>query len=411
MNIYTLEKKLRTGPRTRDFQWYRRLHSLGRLYMDGVIISDEVLEHFRLAVKTTEEIYPGDWDIEFHVNNNKFQLERKIHLELKGIIVRFPEVTVRNSQRRVHPIKDLFIRTRFRSHNNRLGIEGVYGTRTSLTYAEHNSRYLHSHLSRGRIEPSDKYFRFGRFCTGSGSINIAIADLNAQGFSSDRYISYLLNLDTLASWESLEGVPYIKIKDINSLAEGAREYNVGNSSNKTAFINALKRHTIHSSTYKPDINFKLHTIHSSTYKPDINFKLEPNGVSLIDDEKYDTFLHSIPLHDTDKSYLLCFRSEEGTYYAYGQTPRPVSVPAFPNKYLFQGEEIEITVTNAPEDILTEIEYVFHPRTKLEIKKHLDYAANKAILRKTTVDRYKSTTSDIRENPQPDTIPVPADSQG
>lgn len=394
MNIYTLEEKLRTGPRSRDFQWYRRLHSLGRLYIQGEPISDDVFEHFRLAVKTTEEIYPGNWDIEFKVDAGAL-LERKIQVNLMGIIVRFHEVTVRNSQRRVHPIKDLFIRTKFRAHNNRLGIEGVYGTRTTLTFAEHNSRYLHSHLSRGRIEPSDKYFRFTRFCTGSGSINIAIADLNSQGFSADRYISYLLNLDTLASWESLEGVPYIKIKGINSLAEGAREYNVGNSSNKTTFINALKRHTIHSSTYKPDINFKL----------------EPNGVSLIDDEKYDTFLHSIPLHDTDKSYLLCFKIEEGTYYAYGQTPRPVSVPAFPNKYLFQGEEIEITVTNAPEDILTEIEYVFHPRTKLEIKKHLDYAANKAILRKTTADRYKSTTSDIRENPQPDTIPVPTDSQG
>jgi hypothetical protein len=395
MNIYTLEKKLRTGPRTRDFQWYRRLHSLGRLHINGTVISDEVFEHFRLAVKTTEEIYPGAWDIEFKVDAGALS-NNEVKIQLIGLIVRFPEVTIRNSQRRVHPIKDLFIRTKFQSHNNRLGVEGVYGTRTTLTYAEHNSRYLHSHLSRGRIEPTDKYFRFSRFCTGSGSINIAIADLNAQGFSSDRYISYLLNLDTLASWESLEGVPYIKIKDINSLAEGAREYNVGNSSNKTAFINALKR--------------KVSTA-GYAYKPDINFKLEPNGISLIDDEKYDTFLHSIPLHDTDKSYLLCFKSEEGTYYAYGQTPRPVSVPAFPNKYLFQGEEIEITVTNAPEDILTEIEYVFHPRTKLEIKKHLDYAANKAILRKTTVDRYKSTTSDIRENPQPDTIPVPADSQG
>jgi hypothetical protein len=395
MDTSTLEKKLRTGPRTRDFQWYRRLHSLGRLYMDRVVISDEVFEHFRLAVKTTEEIYPGAWDIEFAVDNNSLQLERKVKIELKGIIVRFPEVTIRNSQRRSHNIKELFIRTRFRSYNNRLGIEGVYGTRTTLTFAEHNSRYLHSHLNRMRIEPANKYFYFGRFCTGSGSINIAIADLNSQGFSADRYISYLLNLDTLASWESLEGVPYIKIRDINSLAEGAREYNHNNSSNKTTFINALKRWTLQVSTYKPDINFKL----------------EPNGVSLIEDEKYDAFLHSIPLHDTDKSYLLCFKSEEGTYFGYGQTPRPVAVPRFPNKYLFQGEEIEITITNTPEDVLTEIAYVFHPKTKSEIKKLLEYAANKAILRKTTVDRYKSTTSDIRENPQPDTIPVPADSQG
>ena len=393
MNIYTLEKKLRTGPRTRDFQWYRRLHSLGRLYMDGVIISDEVFEHFRLAVKTTEEIYPGNWDIEFHVDNNTFQINKKVRIDLRGIIVRFSEVTVRNSQSRSHTIKDLFIRTRFRSHNDRLNIEGVYGTRTTLSYAEHNSRYLHSHLKKTRIEPSDKYFRFGRFCTGSGSINIAIADLNSQGFSADRYISYLLNLDTLAAWESIEGVPYAKIKDINSLAEGAREYNAGNSSNRTTFISALKRFTSSSSTYKPDINFKL----------------DSNGVSLIDDEKYDAFLHSIPLQYGEKSYLLCFKSEEGVYYAYGQTPRPVSIPSFPNKYLFQGEEIEIKITNAPKDLLTEIECVFHPRTKVEIKKYLEYAANKAILRKTTVDRYKSTTSNIGENPKPDPVLVSTDS--
>lgn len=391
MSIFTLEKKLRTGPRSRDFQWYRKLFLQGRLYVEGYPITEEVFEHFRLAIKTTNEIYPADWDIEFKVNSSIYTIEKKIKIELVGIIVKFPEVTITNSKKKRHLIKDLFIRTRFRVHQNVLGIEGVYGTRTTLTHAEHNSRYLHSHLGRHRLEPSNKYFKFNRFCTGSGSINIAIADLNAQGFNEDRFISYLLNLGTLASWESLEGVPYVRIASINNLREGAREFNT-NRTVLSAFMIAFKRKLI-----------------DTGFKPRLDFKLEPNGVSVIDNDIYDTFIQSITLTESERDCLLCFKSEDGVYYAYGQTPQSVNVPTFPNKILFQGEEIEVKITDTPEDIPTEIQYIYHPKTKLEIKKQLEYAANKAILRKTTVERYKSTTSNIRKNPEPDPIPVPADS--
>jgi len=391
MNIEILERKLRTGSRSRDFQWYRKLFVKDRLYIGADPMTAAVFEHFRLAVKTVEEIYPGAWDIEFGVDSYQY-LDNKVIINLRGINIKFPEVTIRNSVRKSHLIKDLFILTRFRIYDNKLRIEGVYGTRTTLTYAEYNSRYLHSHLNKNRIDPSYEHFYFQKFCTGSGSINIAMADLNAQGFNAERFISYLLNLDTLASWESLEGVPYVKIASINSLEEGTQMYNSARSDVAKMFITALKRFA------------------TSVYKPEIDFMLEHSGVSLADNDRYKEFLHRVPLTDTDKKYLLCFKSEEGVYYSYGQTPRAAPLLLYPNKYLFQGEEIEIKITNPPENATTEIQYEFHPKIKLEIKKQLEYAANKAILRKTTVDRYKNSTSDIRENPQPDPVPVPTDSE-
>lgn len=397
MDINKVEKKLKLSPRTRDFGWYRSLFAKDRLRIGGEKLTDDIFEQFRLAVKATEEIYPGLWDIDFRLDVGSWVMEEKVKVSILGIVIKLPEVKITNSKRNSHDIKDLFIKTQLRIRDN-AGIKKLYldrleGGRMSLTYAEYNSKYFHSHLPRKSVESNFESPGYQTFCTGSGDINISISDINSQGFTFDRYINYLLNISTLASWESLEGVPYVKITSINSFRQGATEYRY-NSNNKDLYINYIKRHVAETEWVRLPVNFKL----------------EKSGVSLIDDEALKGLFREVYVPEGDKTRFWVYKctENEGVYYLYGQNISNGSVPTVRSKYIFQGVEVSMHIDRAPETI-TQIEYEFHPTVKQEIIKHLEYEANKAIIRKSTIDRYKDTTSNVGENIEPSPVPVPTDS--
>lgn len=394
MELIKLEKKLKLDPKVRNFQWYRQLFVKGRLYFDGNLIESRVFEEFRLAVKTVEEIYPGLWDIDIKIHTNEFVVNKKVKIDIRGIVIKFPIVNITNSRRNRHTIRDLFVRTVFQKRDGRLHLGNVQGGRTTFTFAEVNSRYLHSHLQGISIDNNFRTPGYGNFCTGSGDINISIADINSLGFSPERFISYLLNLQTLVSWESLEGVPYRKMAEINSLTQGARVFNYYEG-NTTYLINVIKMHKAFLKT-----GLKL------------NFKLENSVLKLIEDETYTQFLNRIPIDEGQKHKFLCLNAgpdNPHTYYVYGSTGNRPVIPIITNKYIFQGVEVPVVITDVPVDEEPVIEYVFHPRVKEAIKKEFEYAANKAIIRKNTVDRYKDRVSTVREDSEPNPVLVSADS--
>ena len=72
--------------------------------------------------------------------------------------------------------------------NKKVNIVGIFGRRATLTYEEVCSNYAHSHLNPNvsrYFETSNKnLFRntVTRFCTGSGEINVLLADYNSDSF-------------------------------------------------------------------------------------------------------------------------------------------------------------------------------------------------------------------------------------
>ena len=109
------------------------------------------VEDFDLFIKSIEMIYGKNYFIEY--DSKEFI---KIHLY-------FDEITIKNSAKKQHQIKDLFIVIGFPydyDKKNYTLSHGLKGYRTFITQNEADVSYLHSHLSST-----------GEFCLGSGPLD------------------------------------------------------------------------------------------------------------------------------------------------------------------------------------------------------------------------------------------------
>lgn len=172
-----------------------------------------------------ESYYPDHWDLKINYNEieeivknckNKDEILTKVSLydvryvDVYEIIIHFPEIVIKNSRKEEHLIRDLYIKINlnmnFQSTNS-----GSYfrGCRTTITYAEYQSRYSHSHLPRIRLGEG-----FKGFCLGDTTLATLCARLT-HSFDEESFDLLLQSLKSYVSWESLEGGPYIKISELS----------------------------------------------------------------------------------------------------------------------------------------------------------------------------------------------------
>jgi hypothetical protein len=130
----------------------------------------------------------------------------------------YPEFTITNSHGDSHKIKDLVIVHRIAYNSNNEGhiyTKRPFGGRFSLTKLEIASSYQQSHLP-GISDWNKRPFDTTRFCVGGDTdVSRMIAEFEVE-MDWDRYELYLFCIDSMITWESLEGVPYRKIKDIKN---------------------------------------------------------------------------------------------------------------------------------------------------------------------------------------------------
>lgn len=150
-----------------------------------------------------DDIYPDNWDIN----------------DSKVLIIRFPEINITNSRGDSHIIRDLYIKWEL---TDELAPSGnICGFRGLRTIAEYESGYIHSHLRSGIHRNWDE----NDFCLGSDGFGELINGLNAeQVLNWDDIRAALVWLDIYVSWESLEGGPYMSMKQavINASSSGGR---------------------------------------------------------------------------------------------------------------------------------------------------------------------------------------------
>lgn len=134
------------------------------------------------------------------------------------ITVRYPIITISNSNGSSHIIRDLYLRYKFDGFGRlRSHLEILRGT---LTDKEFISGYGHSHISNlSHSEESLKTWKIP--CLGIGPLYQTTRELENSITSLDEYetlklrYNYLFNLcDDFLSWESLEGTPYKFLEEI-----------------------------------------------------------------------------------------------------------------------------------------------------------------------------------------------------
>lgn len=401
MDYSKIGKKIKLQDKMRNFSWVAQQQSKGRLYINGRKVTDNVFNEFRTFVKTTQEIYENSWDIDIETSMEEFstkkpsgktRIERKLVIQIRGLVLYFPRVTITNRERKSHLIKDIFVRIPFFiNQRERLGIERIEGGRTTLSYAEYCSHYYHSHLSInaiGSISSRSQPPMYSTFCTGSGEINIYQADMNSEGITEARATAYLMQIMTVVGYESIEGTPYRHIRNIMIRDASGRRSNP----NRNVANNLYRRTLAHCK--------------DNNIVPCLEFAIENNKYIVKDNSKFDEFLLATVTDEDAKRNILCMIDETGAYYQYGSTPTREQPPTVTNKYIFQGREIQFTVEDIPGEIDdSNIEYFIHPFIKTYIKNQIEYDINKKSIRKSTIDRYSNQSSNARKSVQPNKVSV------
>jgi hypothetical protein len=142
-----------------------------------------------------------NWNLQMDEINNRYEF-----------IILFKETTITNTKNITHNIKDLYMKLSLNVNNGTLKYYNLSGTRGYLTYKEYKSNYLHSHLNS-----NNSTTKFSTFCLGTSDANALSEKLIMEGLDDSDYITldlFLGSLHTLASWESLEGVPYNYIEQL-----------------------------------------------------------------------------------------------------------------------------------------------------------------------------------------------------
>ena len=132
-----------------------------------------------------------------------------------GILIRFPEITIRNSRLKSHVIKDLIICLPLVCRRNLLPAT-LRGVRLTVTLAELKKRYQHSHLSTSRFPSSVVHdLKATNFCLGEGNIAFLLGKfISVTTFERRIFERLLMEIETFVAWESLEGVAYINMETI-----------------------------------------------------------------------------------------------------------------------------------------------------------------------------------------------------
>lgn len=387
----TLNKKIqdiKKADKCRDFKWILEQQENKKLRLSGEYMTKSLFEKFRLFIKCTQEVYEGLWDLDITLTGPDEDI-----VDILGVVIYFPEITLKNSYKKEHTVTDLFVKISLTRRGDEIYIAHLSGGRMSVSYAEYSSNYFHSHLPGSITNNSTGTAPFySSFCRGSGHINDFIANINSEGISEERLIPFLIQITGLVSWESLEGGPHRRIQQIHiSTLSGRR------SNPNTNDFKALK-----------DLVIDYHKNNKIT--PQVDFKLENGQYIIVDNDKFEKFLtETVPLDESLKRRVICMKDSQNDYYQFGSPPgyspvRSTTGPEF--KYIFQGKELTFKIGEPPSlGDTTNIKYFLHPEARNFIKQELEYDINIKKIRESTIRRYSNKTGNAKEGVRPDKVAV------
>jgi hypothetical protein len=176
---------------------------------DDCFISEDLnIEKFFILLDVFEDKYKENMDLDFYYENGLLYPYFK---------VLYPSITITNSESRVHHISDLLVIHKVLWQGHDFITDHPLGLRLKREGLEIESGYVHSHLPSSNSQNwLSNPFVANRFCLG-GSTDVSSminGEFRCEEIDWARYELYLFCIDSMLSWESLEGVPHIKMEKI-----------------------------------------------------------------------------------------------------------------------------------------------------------------------------------------------------
>lgn len=133
--------------------------------------------------------------------------------------VLYPDFTITNSAGESHNIKDLVVihRVAYSRTGGHIYTQHPEGGRFRKTKLETTASYQQSHLPGYDSKCwRENPFQTATFCVGGDTdVSRMIAEFEVE-MDWDRYELFLFCVDSMITWESLEGIPYRKMRDIKT---------------------------------------------------------------------------------------------------------------------------------------------------------------------------------------------------
>lgn len=337
--------------------------------------SEQIFEDWLWGSQILKEArYASYHDVYEDYVESEFTYAKKLFHESASIIVRYPELTIKNSRQQSLQIKDLFIKLTFDIEGD-LNI-GLDGTRTTYTLEEFASDYTHSHLPKKKLHTfEENRMRYEAFCLGTGEIKDFISMFNAEP-TVGNFESVIYMMNTVASWESLEGTPYAALE--HTLAKHLNVPNVSLDDCQFIFNEILV------------MARKLKSF-------DIDWVYKDNKYVIVENEKFEEFLR-LAYYRYAKSDIpesaIAYIDETGTYYV----PSGVSQMAaevHPTDFIpFQGQKVMLKVEGELK-FSGERRWYINPKIKQYVKSKLECSLSKTQIRNDTIERLNQVSNNGR----------------
>ena len=221
---------------------HKKLHFLKYLSSQGFIPVDSE-ENLHEMIKIFEQKFQENQDLAFKVKDNSGVFELKPYFK-----VLYPEIEITNTNKEKHTIKNLVVvfSLEWDSSFKKWKIDEMTGLRLTLSYLELSQLYSHSHLSSVMLTNSFKSMTSSKFCLGSSTLGMSIAEYNTESNREQSNLvleGILYTLDTYVTWESLEGVPHNYIRNLLPFG-GAPVRDSSLASHSLRVVNFLKENKI-----------------------------------------------------------------------------------------------------------------------------------------------------------------------
>lgn len=227
-------------------------------------ISQTYRNEFFKFLSLFEEKYKDNFDLGFTYKENHYYPHFRVI---------YPEFVISNSENETHTIKDLLVIHPILLTNGHVFTGRPLGGRLSMTDLEIRSGYLQSHLGSRSFWYQNPFNYISEFCVGGDTdVSRMLAEFEID-IDWDRYELYLFCVDSMVTWESLEGVPYIKMRTIQEC--------ITNKVNTHANSDVLK---------------VVNTIIHEGIPLNLNFYIENNRFKIRPDEKADSLIRQVVLN-------------------------------------------------------------------------------------------------------------------
>lgn len=168
-------------------------------------LSEELIKFVPILKDILQQIYPDRWDIRLTPFR---QTEYQLSYALFPVIY-FPELLISNGNKQ-HKVTDVYAGILlYAEEGNIITPDALYSFRSSATLEEVKASYVLSHSSANYM--NDFLYHM---CLGEGEIRKSFSLFSStQDIMVLRHI--LLQIETVLSWESIDGGPYRKISEIS----------------------------------------------------------------------------------------------------------------------------------------------------------------------------------------------------